>query len=629
MNKATSIEQLSGVVQAVGEQLNKNLLKVKDTLLDKETFESDINAGSVKSADIANALKGSESALYPSYYGKNSIGEVGFHSFIGESEQIKNNFSTNILEAKSGDVRLIDLVNKDIYCSSVIQSYKFIETDDDITLSKQFDNSDSTNFINEPHVTFDEGKCSLKKVYDYPSEIQLDGYYYTELFNLLSFEDLEDVDLYTVKNNTSSYENIIVNSIAKGDTNISISGTLDSLITEPMVDDYCTTTYSSNGQFILNLESKVYVSKVRIYNRPDIQYASTSPNRVIIYTQDTDGTWVVATDRSGIGHAEYIDISVNKLCDKLKIYTVSSSDSSNTIRLRAIRVLGVKCKYLLQQEDGTYYSIHESNYNSETKRYNEVQLTEFASDNISFDIKDLMTSVTIGEETFRPIDKFSKVKIVFNTDVSFRIHGIIATKQLVIGSRSFSMKLARDIVKFQPTYTTSNGGTIRVVCSNNDGISWYTHNGTGWIELTNTCPLKAYDQLTTEELTQLGLFKTEAYESGLDIQSLTSVDFDLINNNKTMRFAYVLGVETYSSVCSMSKLDFIFKAKGTFVQMAPTEIKIQLGEDFIAVTPLADFDFVKINVGISDKFATIVEVDVSTDDEVNNEIINLKDRLTM
>lgn len=628
MQKATSIEQLSEIVQAAGEQLNKNIIEKGKTLLDKETFQSKTDPNSVNLSDAAKVISGYESAVYPSYYGKNSTGEVGFHSFIGESEQIKNNFSTNILDAKTGEVHIIDLVNKDIYCSSVIQPYKFIETDDNITLTKVFNNADQSNFFNEPEVEFKDNKCTIKKQYNYISEINLDGYYYTDLIDLSTFLEINDVDLYSTATSASGQQQINISSISL-ESGKSVSGDLQSLISSTLPTDYAVLSYNDNGQYILNLDGQAYISKVRIYNRPDSQYSETAPNRIIVYIMDNSGTWKSITDRSNIGYAEYIDIAVNKLCSKIKIYTVSSNGSSNAIYLRSLQAFGTTCKYLLQDENGKYFSFNESTYDTTTKKYNEVQLSEFATDNVSYDIKDLLKEVTIGEEIFRPIDKFSKIKIVFNSDINFIMYGIKVNKQLVIGSRSFSMKLARDVENFTPTYTVSDGGKIRVVCSNNDGVSWYTHNGTGWVELTNKCPLKAYSELTEEELSQFNLFKDEVYTSGLDIQSLSSVDFNTLNNNKTMRFAYVLNVGTYDSICSMSKLDFIFKAKGTFVQMSTSEVKVQLSEDFISITPLADYDFMKINVGISDKFATVVEIDMSTDEEVTNEITNLKDRLTL
>ena len=68
------------------------------------------------------------------------------------------------------------------------------------------------------------------------------------------------------------------------------------------------------------------------------------------------------------------------------------------------------------KQDGVFYSINDENYDLENKSYNSLTKnttddTEFYSNN-SFKIKDLCNEKTINGETFKPIDKFEKFKIL-------------------------------------------------------------------------------------------------------------------------------------------------------------------------------------------------------------------------
>lgn len=69
-------------------------------------------------------------------------------------------------------------------------------------------------------------------------------------------------------------------------------------------------------------------------------------------------------------------------------------------------------RYLIYK-GGKYYGISQENYNSETQTYNPLTLagsTPTKDDYLNFGFSEpsaLTTAITIGSETFKPIDKFT------------------------------------------------------------------------------------------------------------------------------------------------------------------------------------------------------------------------------
>lgn len=250
----------------------------------------------------------------------------------------------------------------------------------------------------------------------------------------------------------------------------------------------------------------------------------------------------------------------------------------------------------LLRYNNNYYSINESHYNSNTKIYN--PLSGFIEDEM-FDINLLLKQVTIGEETFRPIDKFENFSIVSNNQFNVTITGIKQNTSMIVASDTFGVRNASNIDYFKGYYTLSIGSYIKMAVSVDEGETWKTATVLGgvttWTDLNITIPKNMYSSLTSTEKAQWDNAKDVIYNNGIDISILETIDFNQIKD-KNMMFAYVLYMPALDSVCKNQSLEWKFDSRGRMKKMKDTEYDLYLTYDNIIVTPSAQQSMIKINV---------------------------------
>lgn len=86
------------------------------------------------------------------------------------------------------------------------------------------------------------------------------------------------------------------------------------------------------------------------------------------------------------------------------------------------------------KQDDRYYGFSDDNYNTDTQMYNEITLDNINSYLYGNSVSNLTTEVTIGEETFRPIDKFSNFKIVSKYNIPKTIIGRKTKSSMIIAN---------------------------------------------------------------------------------------------------------------------------------------------------------------------------------------------------
>ena len=256
---------------------------------------------------------------------------------------------------------------------------------------------------------------------------------------------------------------------------------------------------------------------------------------------------------------------------------------------------------LLLKANDKFYSIKESIYDTSTQQYTELTISDLATDIETYgfnNIEDLITEVTIGAETFKPIDKFDSFQIIsIKEKANVTIQGRKSDTELVVGSSSFNSNIASNIDYFKATANTDNNAYIKMAISIDEGLTWKTTSDSGvtWTDLSCTIPLKEYADLTSDEKIQWNTARDEINNNGFNVTDIETIDFNTLKAD-TIIFAYVLYQDTYNSICDNLSLEWQFDSKGTMVKMGTDECKIALTEDKVIVTPTSNQSMMKINI---------------------------------
>lgn len=260
-------------------------------------------------------------------------------------------------------------------------------------------------------------------------------------------------------------------------------------------------------------------------------------------------------------------------------------------------------KYLIQANE-RYYSLNQDSYidgtyapiDKETVLPQDVMELGFES------LTELSTDITIGDETFRPIDKFDNFNVVFSygdtiEKCKLNIKGLRKSNVLIVANGDISKVVCSHIHYFELAATASENSKIKIAVSNDSGNTWYTtsNNGASWTNLNINIPLKSYASLDESEKEQWDLSKRNILDLGIDHNALRNVDFNTLSGEK-IRFAYVIERSSYSDNAYIDTLRWQFDAKGFFRKLKDSEVDIDVYENAIKVTPQINTDILKINI---------------------------------
>ena len=258
-----------------------------------------------------------------------------------------------------------------------------------------------------------------------------------------------------------------------------------------------------------------------------------------------------------------------------------------------------KLCFILQ--DGKYYTILDDHYNGTS--YDEISLSEILSgyESLCFNIYQLTKNVTINDETFRPIDKFTgNIQIVTNEACYINVCGLKTNKELILANGHFTTKLADNIDFFNLDYAITGNGSIRCAVSDNYGTTWKTwdSDSSAWTLLSTTPPIKSYASLTDEELVDWNTFLEEVLTKGyIPTQNNTLIDYNSLSDD--LMFAYAIARPSYSDDASMTSLEYQFDAKGYFEKVDSDSVNITQTEDTVTVAPKEDISLLRVNIGSS------------------------------
>jgi hypothetical protein len=184
-----------------------------------------------------------------------------------------------------------------------------------------------------------------------------------------------------------------------------------------------------------------------------------------------------------------------------------------------------------------YYSINEEYYNKETKMYNGYDNTREIDG--FFPIGDILNEITIGEETFRPIDKFSgHIQLVCNKELpSIDIKGYKTTSELVLGKMI-------DLRSYPNIASLSTNNILKMAfCINESKWMTYDFDNNEIVPLNINIPSdKNYNEFTITEKNNWNEAMLVIEEQGFSADRLKEIDFNQ-ENWHTVRMAYILNVD--------------------------------------------------------------------------------------
>ena len=369
------------------------------------------------------------------------------------------------------------------------------------------------------------------------------------------------------------------------DSNIVYNGT--GWEQRPSINHYkstCILTQTPGENYVLY----VYTSRIRIIS--DYHY------NMGIFTIDIDGNYTCNVDCYQTGEKyQHLMFEKNDLEKTVHKITVTLQEKVhpglNMLVLDAIDI-DEDGKLLSQEElpcyikqNNKYYSFSKDNYDTTTKMYKEITLDDINNGLYLCQLTDLTKEVTIGDETFRPIDKFSNFKIVSKYNIPKTIIGRKTKSSMIIANGDIYTKVASNIDKFTLTNTTTNNSCIKMAVSFDNGSTWKSYTDNAFTDLSITIPCKDYNSLTTEELTNWNNAKETIMNNGFTPDILEIIDFNTIVDLNTIRFAYVLYQDLISDDCKVNTLSWQFDAKGSFQKMKDSEITTSFSNGVINLIP--------------------------------------------
>jgi hypothetical protein len=136
--------------------------------------------------------------------------------------------------------------------------------------------------------------------------------------------------------------------------------------------------------------------------------------------------------------------------------------------------------------------------------------------------------------------------------------------------------------------------TNKLVFSFDKGITWKSYNN-GFINLATIPPVGNYNDFNADELNQWNTFLNEVQIYGINLNSLSGIDFSSINFD-TIRFAYIINREKYNTISTIDKITLSYDELAHLIKAKNNEIDIRRYPKNIIALPLFDTSFAEMRV---------------------------------
>ena len=247
------------------------------------------------------------------------------------------------------------------------------------------------------------------------------------------------------------------------------------------------------------------------------------------------------------------------------------------------------------KQNNKYYSFSKDNYDTATKMYKEITSDDINNNLYLCNLSDLTEEVTIGEETFKPIDKFDNFQFVSKYNEPKTIVGRKSKTGMSIPSGDIYTKVASKINSFTLDNTVNNNSYIKMAVSFDNGATWKTYKDNSFSDLNITIANKTYEDMTVDEKNNWESAKETILSEGFTTDILSTIDFNTINDLRTIRFAYVLYQDLINDSCGVNKLSWNFNANGKFQKMKESEIETYFSNGLVTCVATKNQDMIITN----------------------------------
>lgn len=170
--------------------------------------------------------------------------------------------------------------------------------------------------------------------------------------------------------------------------------------------------------------------------------------------------------------------------------------------------------YLIKMNN-LYYDVSEESYNSSTHMYNPLEITEniilsSLIENSKLDITSLGDEITIGDDTFKPIDRFDQFILTSDFKKSISACATKSEYELICMKDDIIFELSQ--VKSIENIIINHSGNFKLVFSKDSGRTWTTRFNNQFIPMENS-------------ITNENTFKQEMLNYGIDSNELGKINF--------------------------------------------------------------------------------------------------------
>lgn len=252
---------------------------------------------------------------------------------------------------------------------------------------------------------------------------------------------------------------------------------------------------------------------------------------------------------------------------------------------------------LLIKSNDKLYTLHSNTYDINTHMYIGVPIQNCDIYSLlstsTITPESLTAEVNIGDEVFRPIDKFDTLSILSDSNYSLNLHGIKSSMELV--TLSSPIQLHYDVIRSINKFFCNYMGNIKFVVSN-DGVIWKSYDGNDFITLPVTIPFKKNENFTSIDYQSYNTAKNIIYSSGIEIANMESIDFNKLDT-ESVYFAFLLIQSKYSSTehSILQNFSIDYHEQNHLMRMNHNDFNSDVYKTKIQVTPKSDCTQARIN----------------------------------
>lgn len=235
------------------------------------------------------------------------------------------------------------------------------------------------------------------------------------------------------------------------------------------------------------------------------------------------------------------------------------------------------------KKDNNYYTIDPSYYDVTTGTYNPIAgLNSGDISSLGFEVSNMFAEITVGSETFKPIDKFDNFTFVTTEEKTFKLSGIKTDTAMIVTLDPISLSKYVTINKITPNGT----GNIKFAFSFDKGVTWETYDTTlgVWNELIGVfIPNKDYNNFSSTDKTNWDNSKTKILSDGISVRDLPNVNFNI--GKKTMMIAIVLERLTYDDMAILNDLEILYGSSKTYIGLDRGDCGVTISSTIVTLTP--------------------------------------------